>query len=605
VSDFFERDDIVKDYDAAITRRIFSYIKKYKLLVGAAVFALAVSTVGELAVPLAQKKIIDELILPAYRGAIEREAALEAISAAALVLFAILCLVFAAAFAQTWSSSLIGQRVMEDIRLELFRKTLFQSTGFLSRHPVGRIVTRLTGDVETINEFFTTVIAALLKDLSIMAGVIVTLVALSPALSCVMLACLPLVIFVSALSRSRARDAFRRQRLASSALNAYLAERLAGIGVVQLFRGEAKSRSDYNAHNEELLDANLGEMFVLATFRPLVEFLSILMTAAVIVAGANMLLRLELSLGSLIAFINLIAMFFAPVMDISEKYTILQQAMAGAERVFQLLDTDETIRGGALSAAGGVRGEIEFRDVTFSYKKGEAVIKGLSFKVAAGEKAAIAGYTGAGKTTITNILTRLWDIDSGAIFLDGRDIRDLPLETLRRSALPVLQDVFLFSGSIAENISLGLPLTRERIEEAARAVHADDFIRRLPQGYDTELSEGALNISSGQRQLISFARVIAHNPALVILDEATSSVDTETERLIQLGIEKILAGRTSLVIAHRLSTIRGADRILVLSEGRLAEEGTHEALLAADGLYAKLYRLQFSQTLNAPPFSEI
>jgi ATP-binding cassette subfamily B protein len=598
VSDFFERDDIVKDYDAAIMRRIFSYIKKYKLLVSGAIFALAVSTLGELAVPLAQRKIIDELILPAYRGTIDRAAAEGAISAAALVLFVILFFVFAAAFVQTWSSSLIGQRVMEDIRLELFRKTLFQSTGFLSHHPVGRIVTRLTGDVETINEFFTTVIVALLKDVSIMAGVIVTLVALSPVLSCVMLACLPVVVFVSAISRARARDAFRRQRIASSAVNAYLAERLAGIGVVQLFQGEAKSRAEYNAHNNELLDANLGEMFVLATFRPIVEFLSILMTAAVIVAGANMLLHLELSLGSLIAFINLIAMFFAPVMDISEKYTILQQAMAGAERVFQLLDTDETIRdaagGGAAAAVSEIRGEIEFRDVSFSYKKGEEVLKGLSFRVAAGEKAAIVGYTGAGKTTITNILTRLWDIDSGGIFLDGHDIRELPLGALRRAALPVLQDVFLFSGSIAENISLGLPFTRAQIEEAARAVHADEFIRRLPHGYDTALSEGALNISSGQRQLLSFARVIAHNPAVVILDEATSSVDTETERFIQLGIEKILSGRTALLIAHRLSTIRGADRILVLSAGTLAESGTHDALLAQDGLYAKLYRLQFS-----------
>ena len=296
MSDFFERDDIVKDYDAAIMRRIFSYIKKYKLLVACAVFALAVSTLGELAVPLAQKKIIDDLILPAYNQTIDRAAALDAISAAALALFAILFLVFAAAFVQTWTSSLIGQRVMEDIRLELFRKTLFQSTAFLSRHPVGRIVTRLTGDVETINEFFTTVIMALLKDVSIMAGVIVTLVALSPALSCVMIICLPLVLFVSAISRARARDAFRRQRVASSAVNAYLAERITGMAVVQLFRGEAKSRADYNAHNSELLDANLGEMFVLATFRPIVEFLAILMTAAVIVAGSNMLLHLELSL---------------------------------------------------------------------------------------------------------------------------------------------------------------------------------------------------------------------------------------------------------------------------------------------------------------------
>jgi ATP-binding cassette subfamily B protein len=281
-------------------------------------------------------------------------------------------------------------------------------------------------------------------------------------------------------------------------------------------------------------------------------------------------------------------------MDIAEKYTLLQSAMAGGERVFKLLDTRETIPDdGKRPIQGMVRGHIEFEDVHFSYKKGEEILKGLSFTVNPGEMAAVVGYTGAGKTTITNVLARLWDIDSGSIRLDGVPIRDIPLQELRQSALPVLQDVFLFSGTVAENISLGLPLNETQIEEAAKAVHAHEFISRLPAGYKTVLSEGAANISSGQRQLISFARVIAHNPAIVILDEATSSVDTETEHLIQLGIQKVLSGRTSLVIAHRLSTIRHADRILVLSGGRLVEEGRHDELIQRQGLYAGLYRLQY------------
>jgi ATP-binding cassette subfamily B protein len=328
----------------------------------------------------------------------------------------------------------------------------------------------------------------------------------------------------------------------------------------------------------------------------------------VIAVGANFVLNLSLSLGVLIAFINLVALFYSPVMDIAEKYTLLQSAMAGGERVFALLDTEEKIpdRGtkhiesgdaeDKMSGRSMVRGHVEFDHVSFAYKEGEEVLKDLTFSVKPGEMAAIVGYTGAGKTTITNVLIRLWDIRQGRISLDGIPIEEIPLAELRRSVLPVLQEVFLFSGTVADNISLGLSLDRDAIVEAAKAVHADEFISRLPQGYDTVLSEGASNISSGQRQLLSFARVIAHNPAMIILDEATSSVDTETERLIQLGIQRILSGRTSIVIAHRLSTIRHADRILVLSGGVLVEEGRHDELIAKNGLYAGLYRLQFSES---------
>jgi ATP-binding cassette subfamily B protein len=461
---------------------------------------------------------------------------------------------------------------------------------------VGRIVTRLTGDVETINEFFTEVLVAFLKDLSVMIGVLITLFFLSPRMAVVVLCTLPPVMVVTAVNRIKARDAFRNQRVASSRVNSYLSERLSGVQVVQLFRREKKSLEDYGGRNRELLRAHIQEMYVFAIFRPLVEWLSTLTVAVIIVVGANMVLSLSLSLGVLIAFINLVEMFYAPVMDIAEKYTLLQSAMAGGERVFKLLDTGEEIPDtGHHAIQGSVRGHIEFEDVHFSYKKGEEILKGLSFTVNPGEMAAIVGYTGAGKTTITNVLARLWDIDSGLIRLDGIPIQDIPLPELRRSVLPVLQEVFLFSGTVAENISLGLPLDEAQIEAAARAVHAHEFISRLPGAYQTILSEGATNISSGQRQLISFARVIAHNPAIVILDEATSSIDTETEHLIQLGMRRVLAGRTSMVIAHRLSTIRHADRILVLSGGRVVEQGHHAELIRQNGLYAGLYRLQYAQ----------
>ncbi|MDR1859229.1 MAG: ABC transporter ATP-binding protein/permease [Treponema sp.] len=542
-------------------------------------------------------RITDLNSLPASEIAIIRKGDIASVIRGGIIFLALLIFVFIFTFSQIWTANLMTQRVMKDIRLGLFRKTLSQSTAFLSRHPVGRIVTRLTGDVETMEEFFTTVLAAFLKDISVMAGVLVTLFILSPQLALCVIATLPPVVIVTLISRVKARDAFRRQRTASSKVYAYLAERLAGIQVVQLFRREQKSGREFAERNDELLHANLGEMYVFATFRPAVEWFATLTAAVVIVVGSKMILSLSVSLGVLIAFVNLVQMFYAPVTDIAEKYTLLQSAMAGGERVFKLMDTDEQIPDTGTKPAA-IRGHVEFDNVRFAYKSGEDVLRGLNFAIKPGEMAAIVGYTGAGKTTIINVLSRLWDIDSGEIRLDGIPVKDIPLDDLRRAVLPVLQDVFLFSGTVAENISLGLDLTPEQIIDAAKAVHAHEFISRLPEGYQTMLSEGATNISSGQRQLISFARVIAHNPKVVILDEATSSVDTETEHLIQMGIKRVLSGRTSFVIAHRLSTIRNADRILVLSGGTLAETGTHDELIANNGLYAGLYRLQYSDQVT-------
>jgi ATP-binding cassette subfamily B protein len=584
---YFETDNITKEYDSRIVSRIISYLKPYKKLVIFTIAALVITTLGELFFPVLLQRIIDDAILAKN---------VTFLIQGCTIYFIILILVFGFTFFQTWTSNLMTQRVMKDMRLGLFRKTVSQSTGFLSRHPVGRIVTRLTGDVQTMDEFFTDVLIAFLKDISIMAGTIVTMFILSPQLAALVLVILPPVLVVTLISRVKARDAFRRQRTASSKVYAYLAERLAGMQVVQLFRQEKRSLQEFKKGNEELLDANLGEMYVFATFRPIVEWFSTLTMAILIVAGSKMALSDSISLGVLIAFINLVQMFFNPVTDIAEKYTMLQSAMAGGEKVFKLMDTDEHIEdAGTHEIDDEVRGNVEFDNVHFAYKKGEDVLKGLTFNIKPGEMAAIVGYTGAGKTTIINVLARLWDIDAGVIRLDGIPIKEIPLEQLRRSIMPVMQDVTLFSGTIEENISLGLDISEEKIIEAAKTVHAHEFISGLPDGYKTELSEKAANISTGQRQLISFARVIAHNPRVVILDEATSSIDTETERLIQLGIKTVLTGRTSFVIAHRLSTIKDADRIMVLSGGRLAEEGSHDELIAHGGLYAGLYRLQYTE----------
>ncbi|MDR2542216.1 MAG: ABC transporter ATP-binding protein/permease [Treponema sp.] len=585
---YFETDTITKEYDSRLVRRILSYLKPYKHLVFFTLGALVISTLGELFIPILLRRIIDDGIMDKNTSVLIH---------GCIIYFILLVFVFGFSFLQTLTANLMTQRVMKDMRLSLFKKTLSQSTGYLSRHPVGRIVTRLTSDVQTMDEFFTTVLVAFIKDIAIMTGTLITMFILSPRMAVMVLITLPPVVIVTLISRVKARDAFRKQRIASSKVYSFLAERLAGMQVVQIFRQEEKSLKEFKKGNRELLDANLGEMYVFSTFRPVIEWLSTLSMAVVIVVGSYLLLNEQgiISIGVMIAFINLVQMFFNPVTDIAEKYTMLQSAMAGGEKVFELMDTNEQIPDiKNTKEEHGIRGHIEFENVHFAYKAGEDVLKGLNFSVKPGEMAAIVGFTGAGKTTLINVLTRLWDINAGDIRLDGKPVKTIPLAQLRSSIMPVTQDVTLFSGTIEENISLGLPLSEEEIINAAKTVHAHDFISALQNGYKTVLSERATNISTGQRQLISFARVIAHNPKVVILDEATSSIDTETERLIQLGMKKVLTGRTSFVIAHRLSTIKDADRILVLSNGCVVEEGRHEELIALDGIYSGLYKLQYA-----------
>ncbi|MFZ5367058.1 MAG: ABC transporter ATP-binding protein [Spirochaetota bacterium] len=699
MSDYFETEAVVKEYDSRLVKRILSYLKPYKIPALIALFALAISTIGELSLPVLIQKIIDTSIVAQYvaidesileakdsqlllhekaiiksllavsgnikinskifvvksnnteltpsiekrlrelsiidpnpwyvfSGIPPQELEKECITNGSysaipehllksfpsevirrvkqkdyrflintsILFLCILILILLATFGQTYITTLIAQHVMKDIRLELFQKTVYQSTAFLNRNPVGRLVTRLTSDVETINEFFTSVLGAFLKDLSVMAGVLVTMLILSPKLAVITFATLPPVAIVTAFNRYKSRDAFRRQRLASSRLNAFLSERLSGVHIVQLFAKEKKVAQQFKKYNFDLLKANLGEMYVYATFRPIIDFLTSITIATVLFFGSKYIFNIQLSLGVLIAFINLVQMFYFPVQDISEKYTLLQSAMAGGERVFALMDTDERIPdSGRLDASENCKGKIEFKHVSFSYNPQEPVLKNLSFTVEPGEMVAIVGYTGAGKTTITNVLSRLWDIQDGEILLDDIPITEYKLSSLRNVIVPVLQEVFLFSGTIADNIRLGLPLPDEEVERAAKAVYAHEFISRLPQGYNTKLSEGATNISSGQRQLISFARLLAHNPKVIVLDEATSSIDTETEQLIQRGMQNILKDRTSIVIAHRLSTIRHANKILVLSNGEIVESGTHEELIKKNSLYSTLYRLQYEQ----------
>lgn len=511
----------------------------------------------------------------------------------ALLLLGVLVLVLASTFLMTWFTNLIGTRIMRDMRMQLYDHILRQSLAFMSRQPVGRLVTRITSDIETISQFFTDVLSAFIKDASIMAGSLLVLFGLNVRLALIVSATLPITLGASAVARKKARDAFRNQRHWTSRVNAYLAEHISGIEVVKLFGQESRVASEFAVSNGNLLKANIAEMYVYATFRPFVDFMASAASALAIAGGAMLYLNMEISLGTLIAFINLISMFYSPIKDLSEKYILLQSAMAGGERVFGLLDSDERIPDRpVMPVLPVVRGHIEFRHVWFAYKGEEWVLRDVSFEVHPGEKVAIVGYTGAGKSTIANLLARFWDIQKGEILIDGIPLQHIPIHDLRRHIQPVPQDVFLFQGTVRENIALGLDLSQEAMERAARAVHAHEFIMALPQGYDTPLAEGGANLSQGQRQLLSFARVLAHSPSVIILDEATSAIDTETEKLLQQGIEGLLEGHTSIVIAHRLSTIRDADRILVLAQGRLVESGTHDELIARKGLYWNLYRLQ-------------
>ena len=577
-------------YNPQILRRLAAYARPHTAIIVFAFAAMLISTVAELLVPVVLQRAIDSFILTGGPDAVR------GITQSCVIFLALLAGEMVFSFLETYLISLAGQKVMKDLRIALFRHILSRSLAFIGEHPSGRLVTRITNDVETINELFTSVLTSLFKDLFIMGGVVIMLFVLDTRLGLITAASLPPVLVCTLIFRVRARDAFRRVRHWVSQANSYFAEHISGIKIIQLFTREARTEAEYGEINTQLMNSNLGEMYVFATFRPIIDFLAALSLGVIIYFGALQNLAGALSLGTFVAFINLIRKFYQPVMDISEKYTLLQSALVGAERVFQMMDDGRAIPDtGTFALKAPVRGQVCFRGVSFAYKKGEPVLRNVSFTANPGETLAIVGYTGAGKTTIASLLTRLWDVDEGAITLDGVDIRGIPLAALRSAIQPIQQEVTLFSQSIRENITLGLDMSEEKLLEASRLAQAHEFISSLPEGYDTHLLEGAVNLSTGQRQLISFARILAHNPPVLILDEATSSIDTETEKLVQKAMRTVLEGRSSIVIAHRLSTIRSASRILVLAEGKIIEEGSHEELLARGGAYHALYKLQMQE----------
>jgi ATP-binding cassette subfamily B multidrug efflux pump len=579
--------------DPALLRRLLGYLRPYRGLVAAAVGVLLVGAVLALAGPMLTQRALDRAIPQGNQRLL--------LLYAGLFLLA-MGLHFLVDYAQTRLTARIGQRVMYDLRLQIFARLQQLSVSYYDRHPVGRLMTRVTSDVETLNELFSSGVVTVFGDLFTLLAIMTLMLATDWRLALVAFAVMPVLWLVVTLFRRRVRDAFRDIRARVARLNAFLQEHLSGIRVVQLFNREEETARRFDRLNAAHLEAHLRSITLYALFFPAIEVLTSVALALLLLSGGSRIAGETLTVGVLAAFIQLTRRFFEPLQDLSEKVNLLQSAMASSERVFRLLDTPVSVPEPAdpRPLPQPVIGTVSFEGVWFRYgPEASWVLRDVSFVARPGETVAIVGHTGAGKTTIISLLLRFYDPDRGRITLDGVDIRELATETLRRPIGLVQQDLFLFPGDLIRNLALDPATTEADVRRAAERVGAARFIDRLPAGYHHPLGERGRSLSVGERQLLSFARALAANPTILVLDEATSSVDTESEALIQRGIAELTAGRTSIVIAHRLSTILHADTILVLHHGRVVERGRHLDLLAQGGLYERLYRLQASVSL--PP----
>jgi ATP-binding cassette, subfamily B, multidrug efflux pump len=590
-TDSNEEQVLGKAYDARLMRRLLIYIKPYRGSAYLAIVCLFLGSAFSIIQPYLTKVAIDRYIQSRNFSGLNRIAILYILS---------LIMVFALSFGQTWLINLMGQKIMRDLRMEIFRHLQNLDVSFFDKNPVGRLMTRVTTDVDALNELFTAGVISVFEDIFMLTGIILSLFLLNYRLALAIVATLPLLILVTLIFKIKVRDSYRRVRTAIARINAFLQENITGAAVVQIFGQERKQYHRFTLINKEHLDANIQGIFYYAIFYPLLELISALAIALIIWYGGLQVMAGVLTMGTLVAFIQYSDRFFRPISDLSEKYTILQAAMASSERIFKLLDTEPGVVSPALPQEQSVKeGRIEFRNVNFSYNPGEPVLHDISFTVEPGEKVAVVGATGAGKSTIISLLSRFYDVQQGEILVDGANIRSFNLQELRKSIGVVLQDVFLFSGSVSENIRLGNDdISDTRIRRAAETVHASHFIQGLDQQYESKVGERGATLSVGQKQLLAFARALAYDPKILVLDEATSSIDTETELLIRDALEKLMADRTSIIIAHRLSTIQNADRIIVLHHGRIRETGTHQELLRLKGIYWKLYQLQYKDQPN-------
>jgi ATP-binding cassette subfamily B multidrug efflux pump len=589
-----EEDVLGKAYDARLMRRLITYLRPYKLQVVLATAAIIGHSALELAPPYLVKLVIDRYI-PARDT--------NGLLVIAALYLATLAGSFVLDYGQTWLLQLTGQRIMFDLRMQIYEHLQRLDLRFYDRNPVGRLMTRVTTDVDVLNDLFTSGVVSVFGDLFTLVGIMVMMIWIDWRLAIVAFSVLPLIWVVTQWFRKSVRESYRTVRIWIARINAYLQERITGMATVQLFRREARDFEEFDRIDRTYRDANVQSIFYYAVFYPAIELISALAAALIIWIGGGWVMAGMLTLGSLVASLQYSSRFFRPISDMSEKFNILQGAMASSERIFQLLDTKvEIVSGSRLPDAGlkpasrpaSALGRIAFDNVTFSYVEGEAVLRHVSFDVEPGQRVALVGATGSGKTTIVSLLLRFYDVQEGRITIGGRDIRDMDLHELRSLFGLVLQDVHLFSGTIGGNVRLGNDAIDDAaVRRAVDAVHAGAFIDRLPAGLDTPVAERGATLSVGQKQLLSFARALAFDPPVLVLDEATSSVDTETELLIRDALKVVMRGRTTIAIAHRLSTIQDMDRILVLHKGEVRESGTHQELLAHRGIYHRLYQLQF------------
>jgi len=590
-----EEDVLGKAYDGRLMRRLLGYLRPYRRQVVIAVIAIIGHSCLELAPPYLTKIAIDRYI-PARD--------LSGLGSMAAVYLVVLVASFILEYIQTWTMQATGQRIMFDMRMQMIEHLQRLDLRFYDRNPVGRLMTRVTTDVDVLNDLFTSGVVSVFGDVFTLVGIMVVLVWMDWRLALVAFSVLPLIAVITQWFRIHVRETYRDVRIWIARINAYLQERLTGMATVQLYRREQRDFDTFDEIDRQHRDANVRSIFYYAAFYPGVELVSALAASLILWVGGGWVVNGDgLTLGALVAFLQYSQRFFRPISDLSEKFNLLQGAMASSERIFALLDTPveimspTTSRRGASLDAPASAGTIRFEDVTFSYVEGEPVLRNVSFEVRPGQRVAIVGATGSGKTTIVSLLQRFYDVQQGRITIDDVDIRDWDLAALRRLFGLVLQDVYLFSGTIGGNVRLGnAAITDADVRRALEAVHASRFIDRLPHGVNTPVTERGATFSSGQKQLLSFARALAFDPKVLILDEATSSVDTDTELLIRDALKVVMRGRTTIAIAHRLSTIQDMDRILVLHKGELRESGTHQELLAARGIYHRLYQLQFEST---------
>ena len=590
-----DEETLGKAYDARLMRRLLKYLRPYRRHVALGGFLAIIVSATEAVRPYFTKIAVDQNIAQGDRDGL----LVTILLFLAVLLFRVVIQYFSAYLTQ-W----IGQRTIFDLRMEIFEHLQRLSLRFYDKNPIGRLITRVTNDVEVLNEMFSSGIVMVFTDVFTIIGIFYFMFSMNWQLTLVSLSVLPLLFYGTFLFRKKAREAYREVRTQIARINAFMQEHITGMMVDQIFNREKKSYDRFSSINDAHRKANIKSILYYSLFYPGVDLIGAIAVGLIIwYAGANAL-EDKVTLGTVMAFLQFNEMFWRPIRDLSEKYNILQTAMASSERIFQLLD-DQAITPARpeTQELENIRGEIEFRNVWFAYSaptdgaaSPEWVLKNVSFTIKPGQTVALVGHTGAGKTSIISLLSRFYEMQQGEILIDGVNIRDINPQSLRRQTSVVLQDVFLFSGDIKENINLGddrIPI--DRVKAAARVVGANRFIEQLQGGYDAEVKERGATLSVGQKQLLSFARALAFNPRILVLDEATSSVDTETEILIQQAIKKLLHGRTSIVIAHRLSTIQSADVIIVLHKGEIREMGSHQELLARDGIYRKLYKLQYKE----------